>query len=102
MAEIVKVDESENNKIVTFQVPTKFMKYILPKGFIALDGASLTVIDTEKPDGTFTVALIPETLRITTFGTKTVGDKVNFEIDSKTQAIVDTIENYLSDHEYGK
>ncbi len=95
-AEIVAVDAPENNHVITFRAPKEWMKYILPKGFVALDGCSLTVVDVHRADATFTVWLIPETLKITTFGFKKSGDKANLEIDSKTQAIVDTVEAYLS------
>ncbi|EJS89265.1 riboflavin synthase subunit alpha, partial [Pasteurella multocida subsp. multocida str. Anand1_buffalo] len=70
------------------------MKYILPKGFIAIDGISLTI--GEVKGQTFCVNLIPETLNRTLIGTREVGDKVNIEIDPQTQAIVDTVERYLS------
>ncbi len=95
MGEIVSVETPENNHVITFRVPVEWMKYILPKGFVGLDGCSLTVVDADRAAGTFTAWLIPETLRLTTFGQKKAGDKVNVEIDSKTQAIVDTVESYL-------
>lgn len=95
-AEIIRVEKTENNHVVTFQVPKEWMKYILPKGFIGLDGASLTVVDPNPEEGTFQVWLIPETLRATKFGIKREGDRVNVEIDSRTQAIVDTVEQYLT------
>src|SRR3989339_335493 len=98
MGEILSVDTSENNCAITFRVPTEWMRYILKKGFVALDGCSLTVVDAHSNAGTFTVWLIPETLTMTTFGLKKPGDKVNVEIDSKTQAIVDTVETYLREH----
>ena len=44
---------------------------------------------------TFDVCLIPETIKLTTFGTKKIGDRVNLEIDNQTQIIVHTVENYL-------
>lgn len=91
-AEIIAIDHPENNHVVTFRVPEEWMKYIFPKGFIALDGASLTIVDVDRGQNTFTVWLIPETLRITTFGFKKVGDRVNVEIDSRTQTIVDTVQ----------
>lgn len=94
-AEIIRVEKTENNHTVTFQAPKEWMKYILPKGFIGLDGASLTVVDPNPEEGTFQVWLIPETLRMTSFGWKKEGDRVNVEIDSRTQAIVDTVEEYL-------
>ncbi|NBT37535.1 MAG: riboflavin synthase subunit alpha [Actinobacteria bacterium] len=94
-AEIVSIDRPDNNHVLTFRVPTEWMKYVLPKGFVALDGCSLTIVDVDRAENTFTVWLIPETLRLTTFGLKSVGDKVNLEIDSRTQAIVETVEAYL-------
>lgn len=75
-------------------VPAEWMKYILPKGFIAVDGSSLTIGAT-YPDGGFDLHLIPETLRLTNLGKKQVGDRVNIELDWRTVAIVDTVERVL-------
>ncbi|MFZ2803905.1 MAG: riboflavin synthase subunit alpha [Patescibacteria group bacterium] len=96
VAKISKLESPPNNRIVTLSCNPAWMDFILPKGFIALDGCSLTVVDV-GPDW-FTVHLIPETLRITTFGRKTVGDEVNLELDPETQAIVETVKRYLSTH----
>lgn len=93
--EIIKIDQPENNHVITFKIAPEFIKYILPKGFVGINGCSLTIADVDQSNATFTVWLIPETLRVTTFGQKKVGDRVNLEIDSQTQTIVDTIENYL-------
>ena len=73
------------------------MKYIFPKGFIAINGASLTIVKTFSQGG-FTVHLIPETLKATTFNSLTIGDKVNIEIDRQTQAIVNT--DHRIQHQY--
>jgi len=97
MAEIVQAETPENNHILTFKIPKQEMKYVFKKGFIALNGASLTIVDVDKREGTFTVHFIPETLELTTFSKKIVQDLVNFEIDSRTQAIVDTTEAYLQE-----
>lgn len=94
--EVVAIEEPENNRFVTYRAPAEKMKYIFNKGFIALNGCSLTVADTNPEQSTFTVCYIPETLRVTTHGEKHLGDKVNFEIDRQTQAIVDTVENFLA------
>ena len=67
------------------QVPAKFVKYILPKGFIAVDGISLTV--GEVGEDCFSVYLIPETLRVTTLGLRKEGDAVNIEIEAQTQVL---------------
>lgn len=97
MAQIVTVDEQENNKSMTFKVDPTWMRFILSKGFIGLDGASLTVVDADAKTGTFKIYFIPETLRLTRFGTKQVGDSVNVEIDPQTQVIVETVERILTD-----
>ena len=93
-AELVNIEQKENNCGLTFQYDPKWSKYILPKGFIGLHGASLTVVD-PGPD-TLTVWLIPETLEQTNLSSMVVGDRVNIEIDRQTQAIVDTVERVLA------
>ena len=60
-------------------IPTKFMHYVLPQGSIAIDGISLTIVD--KRANTFTVYIIPHTLKNTTLGFKGPSDKVNIEFD---------------------
>ena len=61
------------------------MRYVLPKGFIAVDGISLTVGEVERDS--FSVYLIPETLRVTTLGERAVGDSVNLEVEAQTQVL---------------
>lgn len=90
---------SEEQSIMTLQCDPKWMKYLLPKGYVALNGVSLTLGKTD-PSGWFTVNLIPETRRITTFGESKPGDKVNIEIDSQTQVIVDTVERVLTSQKF--
>lgn len=87
------IDRPINNHIVTLGCDPVWMDCLLPKGFVALDGCSLTIVDV-GPDW-FTVHLIPETLQITTFGQKKIGDRVNLELDPETQAIVATVKRYL-------
>lgn len=96
-AEIVAKESPENNCVMTFQVPKQWMKYILQKGFIGLDGCSLTVTDPDAAAGTFKVWFIPETLEKTTFGNKKIGDKINLELDAQTQTIVETVERVLAE-----
>lgn len=81
---------------LTIGVPPAWMKYILHKGFIALDGSSLTV-DEPRAAGSFKVHLIPETQRLTRLGDKQKGSRVNVELDSRTVAIVDTVERVLAE-----
>ena len=94
-AEVAKILTSENNRQIWFKVQDQsLMKYILHKGFIGIDGISLTV--GEVTATRFCVHLIPETLERTTLGKKKLGQRVNIEIDPQTQAIVDTVERVLA------
>jgi riboflavin synthase len=68
----------------------KLMSWIVPKGSIAIDGVSLTIIDIEDKDKMISVALIPHTLATTTLSLKSIGEKVNVETD--------IIGKYLSRH----
>jgi riboflavin synthase len=90
-ATIKAIDVTPENKKVTLQVDPKHMKYIIEKGYVALDGASLTLCYPNYDEHTFAVYLIPETCKRTTFSYKKVGDRVNLEIDSQTQTIIDTL-----------
>ncbi|SSY70166.1 riboflavin synthase [Alysiella crassa] len=91
---IVRVERSELNHTIWFRLPENLQDFVLEKGFIGLDGCSLT-IGTVR-DGEFCVHLIPETLRQTLFAQRDVGDVVNVEIDSQTQAVVETVRRVLA------
>lgn len=91
---IRRYDVRAGETAVEIAVPAQWMKYILTKGFIAVDGASLTVGETSAA-GSFWLHLIPETLTRTTLGKREVGDAVNIELDARTVAIVDTVERVL-------
>lgn len=86
---ITRIDETEFNRTVWFALPAGLKPYILTKGFVGLDGCSLTIGDVTNDE--FNVHLIPETLARTLFGARQVGDVVNVEIDPQTQAVVDTV-----------
>lgn len=66
-------------QVYEITAPPNLLSYILPKGSIAIDGISLTVIDVEA--AYFTVSLIPHTSKETTLGLKGIGDSVNLETD---------------------
>ncbi|MBV8500730.1 MAG: riboflavin synthase subunit alpha [Paucibacter sp.] len=90
-AHLASVREPENNRVLRIAVPPQWMRYIFAKGYIAINGASLTVSDADKNENWFEVWLIPETLRMTTFAAKAAGDELNIEIERQTQVIVDTV-----------
>ena len=94
MATLESVHRPENNHVLRFAVPAPWMRYVFAKGYIAVNGASLTVAEAQREsDGTgwFEVWLIPETLRMTSFGEKAAGHMLNIEIERQTQVIVDTV-----------
>ncbi|MBF66878.1 MAG: riboflavin synthase [Gammaproteobacteria bacterium] len=100
-APIISVSTSENNRRLTFRGEADWLKYVFDKGFLALNGASLTVADLDRDGTTFSVNLIPETLRRTNFANLREGDEVNVEVDQQTQAIVDTVERVLAERALG-
>ena len=74
---------------------TDVRKYIVSKGYVGIDGISLTIGDVSEDH--FDLHLIPETLRLTTIGDKQVGDAVNLEIDSTTMMVVETVERMMKE-----
>ncbi|CUJ22117.1 riboflavin synthase [Achromobacter xylosoxidans] len=90
-SEVVMVKSSDTNRLMRFSIPEAFRKYVFAKGYIAINGASLTVSEVNRAEGWFEVWLIPETRRMTVFEDKQVGDHVNIEIERSTQVVVDTV-----------
>jgi riboflavin synthase len=95
-----EVVEHGGSRDLRIEVPSEWMKFIFPKGFIAVDGSSLTVGQTDAR-GSFWLHLIPETLRLTNFGHKRPGDRVNIELDARTVAIVGSVERILAERARG-
>jgi riboflavin synthase len=94
MARVDGIRRPENNHVLRIAVPAPWMRYVFAKGYIAVNGASLTVAEAGREaggSGWFEVWLIPETLRMTTFGDKLEGDALNIEIERQTQVFVDTV-----------
>jgi riboflavin synthase len=99
-ATLADVRRPENNHVLRVAVPPPWMRYIFAKGYIAIDGASLTVAEAAREadgSGSFEVWLIPETLRMTTFGAKTPGAGLNLEIERSTQVFVDTVREAVAE-----
>lgn len=93
---VTRIEENAFNRTLWFRLPAELKPYILTKGFVGLDGCSLTIGDVT--DDEFNVHLIPETLERTLFGTRQAGDEINIEIDAQTQAIVDTVLRVMAKH----
>jgi riboflavin synthase len=96
-ATVVEVRTTDNNHVVRLSVPSPWMRYVFRKGYIAINGASLTVSAADRAAGWFEVSLIPETLRVTTFADKQVGAAVNIEIERATQVVVDTVRDAVEE-----
>ena len=97
IAELLKVESSESNRALTFTCDEKWGAYILPEGFITLNGVSLTVGKVEN--NRFTVHLIPETLTRTNIGALIAGDNVNVEFDQQTMSIVETLKRMKANND---
>ena len=93
MGTISSVERNSDALSIKISSSENIMKYINPKGYVAIDGISLTIgeVDTDS----FYIHLIPETIRLTTIGIREIGDLVNIEIDSMTQTIVSTVERIM-------
>lgn len=91
------VGTSEGNKVLRIKLPSDFARYVFPKGYIAINGASLTVSEVDKKEGWFEVWLIPETRRMTVFEDKRAGDRLNIEIERDTQVVVDTVRDAVQE-----
>ncbi len=92
---IADITHMDDNCRMRLTLPADWKPYVFPKGYIALNGASLTVSQADKAAGWFEVWLIPETRRVTTFEAKAVGDDINVEIERGTQVIVDTVRDTI-------
>ena len=79
VAIITKIEQKPKEVKIWFKIPKKLTKYVVQKGSIALDGISLTVVDTKNDLAS--VCIIPHTIEITNFKTKKIGDKLNIETD---------------------
>lgn len=95
---ILDVSQVEENYRIRIAINDDWKRYIFSKGYIAINGASLTIADVDKKQGWFDVWLIPETRRMTTFEQKQVADFVNIEIERSTQVLVDTIRDTLEEN----
>tara|TARA_A100000164_G_scaffold114484_1_gene100869 strand:+ start:179 stop:793 length:615 start_codon:yes stop_codon:yes gene_type:complete len=91
IVKISKIDKTTNNHIISFKTSNDLIKYIFPKGYVSLNGISLTVGEVNRTENIFSVYLIPETLRITTMDDKKIGDVINLEIETQTKNTVDLI-----------
>ncbi|MFM7030028.1 MAG: riboflavin synthase, partial [Micrococcales bacterium] len=94
VGEVISREPSENWEWVRVRVPAELMRYVVLKGSITIDGVSLTV--NEVGEDWIGLSLIPETLRLTTLGSKLPGSRVNVEADVMAKHIERLLEARLS------
>ena len=94
MAEILAIEHTQDNCKIQLAIQSTWQKYVLYKGFVSVNGASLTVGEVDEKG--FWLHLIPETLAITNLDRYSVGDRLNIEVDQQTYTIINTVENYLA------
>ncbi len=76
--------------VTWIEAPAQLLKFIIPKGSVAIDGISLTVV--AVTDRVFSVSLIPHTAKVTTLGYKGTGDTVNIEVDMLAKYVARLLE----------
>jgi riboflavin synthase len=99
-ATVAEIRRPTNNHVMRLALPAPWMRYVFAKGYIAVNGASLTVAEAKREadgSGWFEVWLIPETLRMTTFADKSEGSRLNIEIERQTQVFVDTVREAVNE-----
>ena len=88
---VKKITQIDNKWVVDFNKPTKFSHYFIVKGFIAIDGVSLTI--TNDIEEFFSIAVIPFTWNHTIFSGYDVGSVVNLEVDMTAKYIEKIMKN---------
>lgn len=101
IATVSKVEDDGFSKLITFELPGELAPFFVPKGSVAIDGVSLTVVDCPVPQGegnlSFRVALIPHTLEATTFKSLKPGVRVNIETDVIARYVARWLEPHLDE-----
>ena len=96
VGEIVELRPEGDSLWVTVKPPTRLLPYIVPKGFIAIDGTSLTVCDVDHSAGTFNFMLISFTQEKVIIPKKAVGDFVNLEVDVISKYVEQSLQAVLA------
>ena len=93
-SQVIEIKKSKNTALIKFSISSRFKDYINEKGYIGINGCSLTI--SKKNKANFCVNLIPETLAMTNLSKLRVGSLVNLELDQNTVTIVDTVKSILA------
>lgn len=101
-SEIVAIRHDGHDCVVRLTLGSAWDRFVFHKGFVAVDGASLTISALDRAEGWMEISLIPETLARTTLGRRGVGEMVNIEVDSQSVATVETIERVMADPQWAE
>ena len=93
-SQVIQIKRSHDTAMIKFSIGSKYKDYITEKGYVGINGCSLTI--SKKNKANFYVNLIPETLKMTNLSKLRVGSLVNLELDQNTVTIVDTVKNMLA------
>lgn len=95
VGKILEINKKEGHSSLWIEIQDEILKYISEKGFLAVNGASLTIEKINSKNNTVKINLIPETIKKTNIFDYKEGDLLNIEIDNQTKVIVDTIQRIL-------
>ena len=96
-ASVLSIETETQQRRLTFDSAPEWRRFIFEKGFLGVNGASLTIAALERSTGQFAINLIPETLARTNFSLLQEGDLVNIEVDAQTRVIVETLERIMAE-----
>jgi riboflavin synthase len=94
-ARISSIQLDGSNAHIELFVRDPWRRYLFPRGFLSINGCSLTLADVDAERGYCRVNLIPETIRVTNLHQFKAGDRLNIEVEQQTQVLVDVIERVL-------
>ena len=96
-ASVLALETEAHHRRLTLDSDPGWRKFIFEKGFLGVNGASLTIAALDRTTGQFAINLIPETLARTNFSLLQAGDLVNIEVDAQSRAIVETLERLMAE-----
>ncbi len=94
-ARVAAINTGAGATALRLAIPEAHRRYVFTRGFLAVNGCSLTVAEIDEDGGDVTINLIPETIRQTSFADYRVGDRINYEVELQTRIMVDTIERCI-------
>ncbi|MGH2779573.1 MAG: riboflavin synthase [Actinomycetota bacterium] len=92
VASVVRIEEQDGTRRIWFALPGAVLRYLVPRGSVAIDGVSLTVVEVGRTS--FQVAMIPHTLEVTTLKDLSVGSVVNIEVDVIAKYVEKFVEGF--------